>query len=398
VEFDQLLAPHWRRTREKASEREVVLFVQDTTELDFTVHGSTRGLGQIGNGGGRGFKLHNVMALDPSGEGEMLGQAYNYLWNRQSAPKGESRRQSRARWRESLVWSEAIEAVGSGGDSSRWIHVGDRGADVFETFAACEAQQVGYVIRMTYDRRIRTGHEPGGADSHLLGYARGLPSQATYELTIRSRPKRCGRTAQMALSWAPVTVQTPWRTRSGQTEPVRGWVVRAWEIDPPKGEKAIEWVLLTSEPVTTERVAKQVVDWYSLRWLIEEYHKCLKTGCRVESSQLKEAQRLRPLIALALVVATELLELKLAARRRPEEPATDRLSRDHVEMLIACRDLPSEPLTVGAFWREVAKLGGFLGRRSDGEPGWQTIWRGWTRLDLMVVGARIAQKTRARCG
>ena len=202
----------------------------------------------------------------------------------------------------------------------------------------------------------------------------------------------------MAVSWAPVRVAVPWLHKQGDGEPLACWVVRVWEVAPPKGEDRIEWVLLTSEPVATLETAQQVVTWYAKRWLIEEYHKCLKTGCRVEASQLREADRLGALIAMKQVVAAQLLELKLQARRQPDVPATHVVPRQHVEVLAAYRQIPVEALTAHRFWREVARLGGFLGRKSDGEPGWQTLWRGWHELDLLVLGARLARRAAPRCG
>ena len=397
VTHKKVLEPHWQQTRQQAGERAVVLMLQDTTEMDYTGHRATSGLGPIGNGQGRGFLLHNVLAVDPV-QDEVLGLAYSQLGLRQPAPAGETRRQSQQRRRESAVWSESVEAVGASGTEARWIHVGDRGADVFETYEACRQWGVGYVIRVSQNRGMWPGHEGQEGSTYLVDYARGLPSRGEQTLKVRAAPNRKKRRARLAVSWAPVRVAVPWLKQKGSGEPFRCWVVRVWEVRPPKGQDRIEWVLLTGEPIATRAGAEEVVGWYSKRWLVEEYHKCLKSGCRVEASQLREAARLEGLIAIKQVVAAQLLELKLQARRRPEAPATSVVSAEHVAVLSAYRGLPIEELTTYRFWREVARLGGFLARKSDGEPGWQTVWRGWHQLDLMVLGARVARGEAARCG
>ena len=398
VSYAGLLQPHWDETRQEAADRAVVLMLQDTTELDYTGHPAAAGLGPIGNGQGQGLLLHNVLAVDPLGAGEVLGVAYSQLALRQPVPEGETRRQSQQRRRESAVWSESVEAVGAAGAGTRLIHVGDRGADVFETYAACRRYGVGYVIRVAQNRRMWPGHAGEEPPQYLLDYARRLPSRGQQIVTVRPAPNRKKRRARLAVSWAPVRVAVPWLNKQGSGEALACWVVRVWEVTPPKGQERIEWVLLTSEPVVTLETAQQVVTWYAKRWLVEEYHKCLKTGCRVEASQLREADRLGALIAMKQVVAAQLLELKLQARRQPDVPATSVVPRQHVEVLAAYRQIPIEALTAYRFWREVARLGGFLGRKSDGEPGWQTLWRGWYELDLMVLGARIARGAAPRCG
>ena len=118
----------------------------------------------------------------------------------------------------------------------------------------------------------------------------------------------------------------------------------------------------------------------------------------MEKRQLQEAGRLQACIGVLAIVAVRLLQLKLQARCNPGRPATGCVPQGHVEVLAAYRKRPVEGWTVHEFWREVAKLGGFLGRKSDGEPGWQTLWRGWQRLDLMTLGASLAQPREAKCG
>ena len=166
-------------------------------------------------------------------------------------------------------------------------------------------------------------------------------------------------------------------------------VVEVVEVDAPKGVTPIYWVLFTSLPVATFGDAWTVISYYEARWLVEEYHKAIKTGCATESRQLKAAGRLEAFVGLTSVLAIRLLKLKSKARTNPETPARRVIPRIWLQMLKLARKRLNRvhDLTVGQFYREVAKLGGFLGRKSDGEPGWITIWRGWEKLNMYVCVA-----------
>jgi Transposase Tn5 dimerisation domain len=167
------------------------------------------------------------------------------------------------------------------------------------------------------------------------------------------------------------------------------------EVNPPKDVEPIRWILLTSLPVTTFEEAWTVIGYYEMRWIVEEYHKALKTGCRTESRQLKTAGRLEAFVGLTSVLAVRLLQLKSIARTNPDTPAKRVVPAAWLKMLkLARKNLNRvHDLTVGQFYREVAKLGGFLGRKSDGEPGWITIWRGWEKLNMYVFVASKLKPT-----
>ena len=168
-------------------------------------------------------------------------------------------------------------------------------------------------------------------------------------------------------------------------------VVLVLEKNAPKGTAPIQWILLTSLPVTTMEEAYQIIDDYEHRWLIEEYHKVLKTGCSVESHALRTADRLEPLLGLIAVVGTRLLQLKLVGRSQPEAKAATHVPSTWLQGLKLARPkLKLTDMTVYTFFRELAKLGGFLGRTHDGEPGWQTIWHGYQKLQSLLEGLRLA--------
>lgn len=173
------------------------------------------------------------------------------------------------------------------------------------------------------------------------------------------------------------------------------YVAEAREINPPKGVKPLRWVLLTSEQVDSFDDAWRVIEWYEKRPLIEEYHKCLKTGCRAEFRQYETADRLAAVVGLLSVVAMRLLQLKMVARKAPETPAEQVVPKWWLATLRAVTQLRKPINTVGEFFRRLAMFGGFLGRKSDGHPGWQTIWSGLEKLLLCVRGAQSMSK---KCG
>jgi Transposase Tn5 dimerisation domain len=158
---------------------------------------------------------------------------------------------------------------------------------------------------------------------------------------------------------------------------VAGWCLRCWE--PGKRKNALEWVLFTTVPVTDAASARERIEWYRLRWVVEEYHKALKTGCTREQRQLHSAQGLRALLGFLAIVAVRLLQLRTIARTAPDTPATQVVEPEFVETMVRFRGGSADRMTAGQFWRAVAGWGGFLGRKGDGDPGWQTLWRAWQR-------------------
>ncbi len=169
-----------------------------------------------------------------------------------------------------------------------------------------------------------------------------------------------------------------------------------WKVDPPAGVQGARWVLWTSEPVRNFDDAWRVLGYYEKRWLIEEFHKALKTGCRLEDRQYETSRRLEAVAGVLSILAVRLLQLKTIARDEPARPASDVVPRRWIVMLQRLRKRPTpRAWTVRDFYRELAKLGGFLARKSDGEPGWMTLWRGFEKLHLCLRGADAAQQ---KCG
>jgi len=386
VSYGTLMAPHWEQTRRVASQERLVLMVQDTTEIDHTHHPTTKGLGPIGDNRGYGYLLHTVLAVVPKPR-RVLGIAHQEPFLRQAAPR-ESCNQRRCRSRESQVWSRAAQAVGAAPENSLWVHVGDRYSDIFEFMATCLESGSDFLVRAAQDRCMET---EDGTQDYVISFARRLPAQGERLTEVPARKRRPARTARVQISFSPITILPP---KGGPfRESLSVWGVRVWEPEPPAGEdEPLEWILLTSVMTRIVDEAWERVDWYKCRWISEDYHQCLKTGCSIEKRQLREKDRLLRLLGLLAPVALRLLQLRDIVRLSPDAPAISTLPKDLVQVVAHLAEAPLESLTMKDFWWAVAQQGGFLGRRRDGPPGWKTIWRGWLHVQTLLEGVRLASR------
>ena len=409
VTHEAVLAPHVQRTlRLVQQQRGVVLILHDGSELDYSGLTSLHEqLGQIGNGFGQGYECLNSLAVLPEGR-TVLGLVSQLLHVRPRVPQDETRAQRRDREdRESLLWLKAVDAVAEATRRCRRrlglsgppeglleIDVADRGADTFEFMDHEDLLARKYVLRSKHDRRIRVGHGGDGPSAKLHEHLRTLPERGRRLLSLPGRGERAARETTVSVAWAAVEVPPSKERRcQGRRQPLSAWALRVWEATPPASGEAVEWFLLTNAPVEAAEGAWEKVDWYCCRWLIEEFHKAQKTGCSIEDLQFEKAARLRPMIALLSVAATTLLGLRDLSRDAGlrDLPATEVVDEEQVEVLSGWRYGRRRGLTVGEFFRALARLGGHQGRRGDGEPGWLVLWRGWADLQRLVAGARAAR-------
>jgi hypothetical protein len=398
VTFQAVASPHWKRTC--AVPPGTYLVLGDTTELDFGYDPDIDGLSRIGNGSGCGFLLHNALLVEAQTQ-SLLGVAGQTIHYRKPAPKKENKSQRFKRERESRVWGDVIEQIGPPPRDAQFVHVFDRGADDFEVFCRLKQNRGEWVIRASSLHRLIVA--PDGEKIALKEYLSTLPLAGTYQLNLRARPGQPARTATLEVRFGALHMPVPKHkspyVRELKPEPIPMSVVWVREVGAPRGVKPIEWVLYTSLPVETFDDAWQIVEYYECRWLIEEYHKALKSGCSVQRRMLRTADRLEAMVGLMSVVAVRLLQLKSVARSDPDRPARSVVPKIWLTMLKAARKKLRRvhDLTIYQFYRELAKLGGFLGRRSDGEPGWLTIWRGWEHLNTLIQGAELAINLK-KCG
>jgi hypothetical protein len=273
------MQPHWQQTREQVAQQPVVLLVQDTTEVDLSHHPKTRGLGPIGNGGGQGLLLQTVLAVLPENR-EVLGCAMQEPFVRQPIPIGETRSKRRQRTeRETDVWMRQVSRLGSFPAQTMAVHVGDRGADRFPFFQACRATQTHFLVRAFENRRIEPEQQ---AQKYLIDEIRAWPAQASRPFDVPASHGRSARLTVVQLAFGTVSILPPRGEKRCSKEPLPLWAVRVWEEQTPAGEEPLEWLLVTSVSTSTLEQAWERAAWYACRWVVEDYHQCLKTGCRIE--------------------------------------------------------------------------------------------------------------------
>jgi len=416
VTHDAILTTHLRRVREGCKAPGDYLFVEDTTELDFSSHTAAEDLGPIGDGGGRGLFAHSTLAMridswnaDHQPQVTVSGLAAQFCWVRtgHKAASKEKKAKRLARDRESQRWAASVEQIGPPAEGARYTFMADREADIFETIRRCQDCRWDYIVRANQSRAL------ADEDGSIFEAVAVAPVVARFTIDMRSRPQRvvrdkktgrpkrtrqahAARKVELEVRTRAVRVRAPWRP-GGPLEPVTLNLVEAKEVNAAPGDDPIHWVLLTSWPCSSEQQAMRVVKAYTRRWLIEEYHKALKTGTRIEDSQLQAAQRIEALLAVLAVVAVRLLNRKLIAITRPDEQVDcQEVGPEVLQVLEARFGRPPDGWTNRQMLRHVARFGGFIGRKSDGEPGWITIWRGWNRLVFIVQGFDLAGG--AKCG
>jgi hypothetical protein len=375
-------------TKQQLAGAERVLAVQDTTSLDFTHHPATTDLGPLETARRVGLFVHTTLAVGL--DGQPLGLLAQEVWAREpsgAAPRP-SRRERPIKEKESHKWLTALRTSQQGlPPGVTLVHVGDQEADIFELFqAAAGLPQTELLVRATGDRRV--AEAPGLL--RTAAFAQAVVD--TRDLPLPRADDRPARTAHLTLRYAPLTLLPPRTLGAAPALPVTAVLVQ--EVEPPPETEPIEWLLLTTVPVDSVAAAWERVAWYTYRWRVERYHLVLKSGLRIEQRHLGTAERLDCCLAVASGLASELLRLTYWARTQPTAPAQGLLAPTEWAVLWTARH-PGRPVppapTVRDVVREIAALGGFLGRRRDGEPGVITLWRGLHRLHDLLQGYQLAQ-------
>ena len=389
--MDTLLQPHYRATETRVREESIVLAVQDTTSLNYTAHTATEGMGPIGSTakGPQGLHLHSTLAF--STQGTPLGFLDVQCWSRDPADFGKKAKRHRVpiEEKESFKWLKsfrAVAAVQARCPDTTLVSVGDREADIYELFEEAIAHPGGpkLLVRAEHDRQLQD-------EQHRLWETmQSRPADGIQVLQVPRQGSRVARTARMSVRYAVVSLIAP-TGHQGPAIPV--WAVLAQEQEAPAGITPLEWMLLTTVPVTCFEQATEKLMWYARRWGIEVLHRTLKSGCRIQQRQLGQADRIEACLAIDLVVAWRIYYLNKLGREVPQSPCTVYFDEAEWKALMVFttknRVAPTQPPTLREAIRRVASLGGFLGRKSDGEPGTQTLWLGLQRLDDIAAMWRV---------
>ena len=377
-------ASHHQRTVERMSQHPLVLAVQDTTFFNYTHHPHTEGLGEIGNKKQqqRGFGLHSTLVVTPAGLplGTLTQQFFTRPIGEPAHTPAELQRLP-IEEKESYRWLEAFEqtlALTPAGVEV--VTVCDREADIYEMFVLAQKKKASLVIRASADRVLAEKKV-----RKLWAKVEQQPLAGQLTLQITSNQQRPARQATVSVRFTQVKLKPPWRPNQKKLPVMTLNAILVREDEPPASvDEPIEWLLLTNTSVQNFDDAVRVGDWYSCRWHIEVYHKIIKSGCTVEDCRLEKAERLHNYIALMSVVAWRLHWLTYLNRTDPDLPCTVILTATEWQALYRRIHHTTSPPTVRQAVRGIAQLGGFLGRKRDGEPGITVIWRGWQRLQDMA--------------
>ena len=398
---DKILAPHTDATVARARLHHVILAVQDSTELDFSAH-PPDGAGPLHSLAQLGFLDHTHLALTP--EGLCLGVlgADRHARSPDGFGQAKSRQydpiQSKETFRWLLGYRLACRLAEQVGPDTLVVSVADCEGDLYEVFAEADglarqapaAARAEYVVRMGKDRSLTEPDPASGPDAYrkVRQELRAAPVLATRRLRLRRTPKRRPRAADLEVRACAVELKAPYR--KGVSLPgLRVNVVWVREVGAPAGVEAVEWLLLTSLPIDTAERVLLVVDYYVGRWPIEVFFRVYKSGCRVEEVRLETAARLLPCLMLYKVVAWRVMYLTALGREVPEMPCDVAFCEREWKPVwqVATGQAPPEAAPpLGEMVRLLGQLGGHNGRKGDGPPGAEAVWRGVRRMaDLALA-------------
>lgn len=395
VQARSIFDAHAQSTRQRLDGRPVVLVAQDTTFFNYTTHPHMTGLGPIGakRHKQRGFAMHSAMAIDAD-SGEPLGLLGAILWARKERPTATTVEPDRPaktpEEKESARWIKMLERVTRDIPAgTQVVAVSDRESDTIEYLHAAVRGNHPFIVRATHNRKVVSGEE-----KRLWQATEAAEVLGVVMITVPRADGRPARHAKLTLQAATVDLAPPSGKRA--LGPIRVTAVLAREVMCPEGQEPLHWLLLTNVPVASVADAARCLRWYTYRWRIERFHFVLKSGCKMEELQLAEAVRIQRALAVFSVVAWRVLAITYAAREHPDEPCTRVLSDDEWRALACFVNETATPpaaapdLHTAVRW--IAKLGGFIGRRRDGEPGVKVIWRGLRRLPDITAMWRIMQR------
>jgi len=376
----------------------VILLVQDTSELNYAGLKATSGLGD-GTAKNRALHLHTGIAMTTSGQ--TLGLIHQDCWARDPELRGQRKVNRPLEEKESHKWVKcALASVAGLPADVRAVHVGDREADFFEFFHTLEQHGQTYLVRAVQDRIT----DPQDADQQdddqqnkwLFDRVRKQKVAGTFRVNIPRDSRRglLARETTLEIRYVPSQIQVPYHLKQklGDSNTLTCTIIQARETTPPEGEEPIEWLLVTNLAITTAEEAMAKVGWYVQRWKIERFHYVLKSGCEIEKIQAEQASRIKRQILMYSIVALRVLSITYAARLTPDAPCTEVFDDEEWRVLYRVAQktsvLPATPPTVKEAVGYLAKLGGFLGRKSDGDPGVKVIWRGFRALHVLLDNYR----------
>jgi hypothetical protein len=388
VKPEQILEEHIKSTVKRTESYKLILAVQDTSDLDFSGHKATTGIGYLENKLSRGLRMHSCLAVSP--EGVPLGLLYQERWVRdpKNYGKSEFRFSTPITEKESLRWLTTVNKVESVmPEDIHTILIGDRESDIYDLFIYPRKKNIDILVRGDHDRRVidAKGRKFKAVIKETAPCGRII-------LNLKKGNEHSARKAVLAVKFKEVEILPPKRyPKKKGYKPIILYAVEVNEVKPPICEDGLNWLLLTTIKVNTFKDAVKMVEWYTHRWLVERYHYTLKSGCKVEGLQLETKTRLERAAVIYCIVAWRLLWITYVSRVDPNLPCSVVLETDEWKALyyFTNKKAPLKPPPLKDVILLIAKLGGFLARKNDKNPGVKTIWRGFRRLEDIVIMWRM---------
>lgn len=410
--FDEqdLLRPHIKNTAKRCQKQELVLVIQDMTVFGYSHHPKTKGLGPIGGHSdpvqkSQGFNLHAALAV--STQGVPLGLLSGSFFTRNEMQNTSNEKGKRTdhllptEEKESFKWIYTLEQTQEALDAKvRAVTICDRESDFHDFYLAALSLGTDVLVRCNADRNVGTRAKPFKLSERLAqtetypeAITHTVPVKKMNSLTVNQGSRL--RKAVLEVKSTQATLTPSRKLSQVVKEQITLTVVEAREVNTPEGLEPVHWILFTTLSVESYEEALIVLEFYSMRWKIEEYFKVLKSGCTVEKCRLAEGDRLKRYVALFSVIAWRIYWMTFIKRISPELSCETALTKNEWQCLYRWKtkdsQAPPDIPTIGEAIVWVARLGGFLARKNDGEPGPITIWRGWSRLQDLVLMNNLTQ-------
>ena len=395
ITMGKILKAHYHTTVQRLRKEKTVLAVQDTTSLNYSTHPATENLGPIGYNKDKtiGLMVHDTMVFNL--EGTPLGLLNVQCWVRDKEEYGKRHRRHKLpiEEKESRKWLISYQAAAEAqkqNPKTMIVSVGDREADIYELFEVALKNPKGpkLLIRAVQERVLSNEQE------HVWDYMQKKTAGGKQYIKVPRKANKPARETEMRIRFGEVELKPPQIKK--EKENIKVWAILAREENVPESVQPLEWLLYATTPVNTFEEAVEKLEWYTKRWGIEIYHKTLKSGCKIEERQLGQAERIETCLAIDMVIAWRIYYLTKLGRETPDIPCSVFFEESEWKALVVFKTknpvAPAQPPNLREAIRMIASLGGFLGRKSDGEPGTKTLWLGLQSLDNITETWKIFNK------
>jgi Transposase DNA-binding/Transposase Tn5 dimerisation domain len=354
-----------------------LLLIHDISNISYNDL-QAEGLGYLDNKEGRGILCYSTIAADV--DGLPLALMHQHTWVRPLEDLGKSKNRKKVTFeeKETYKWYQAMTSVNESlGNDIQKVHIADREGDVYDLFFHAYEKNTDLLIRARHNRKIGNG-------CCLWDEISKLP---VFEKVIIQVPDQSGKKKidiEAAVRYQTVEILRP-STSKNKYESVELTAIEIKQLGEVENEEdRICWKLLTTIKISNTALALQCVKWYTYRWLIERFHYVLKSGTKIEELQIKKATSLQKAISVYSLAAFRIMQMVYQSRKTPNASCEMVLSKQQWSVLYMLinktKNLPKEPPILSDAIKWIGRLGGHLGRKSDGPPGLKAVWYGYQKL------------------